>query len=73
MWNSKFDRAFTLVELFVVIAMLSLLIAIILPAVQASREASRHASCLANLRQLALASQNYITSHGTLPYGHPHV
>jgi prepilin-type N-terminal cleavage/methylation domain-containing protein/prepilin-type processing-associated H-X9-DG protein len=64
------DRAaFTLIELLVVIAIIAVLIALLLPAVQAAREAARRAQCCNNLMQLAIALQNYESSHEMLPPG----
>ncbi len=62
-------RGFTLIELLVVIAIIAVLIALLLPAVQAAREAARRASCVNNLKQLALASLNYESSTGSFPMG----
>jgi prepilin-type N-terminal cleavage/methylation domain-containing protein/prepilin-type processing-associated H-X9-DG protein len=60
---------FTLIELLVVIAIIAVLIALLLPAVQAAREAARRAQCVNNLKQLALALQNYISATGAIPPG----
>ncbi len=66
----RVSRAFTLIELLVVIAIIAVLIALLLPAVQSAREAARRIQCTNNLKQLALATHNYIDSNQTFPMGY---
>jgi prepilin-type N-terminal cleavage/methylation domain-containing protein/prepilin-type processing-associated H-X9-DG protein len=64
-------RGFTLIELLVVIALIGVLTALLIPAIQAAREAARQAGCANNLKQLALACLNYENVNGALPIGIP--
>ena len=66
-WNGQPCKGFTLVEILVVIAIIGVLVSLLLPAIHATREASRRTSCLSNLRQIGLAMEQYLDVNKRYP------
>ncbi len=67
--HNRMSNGFTLVELLVVIAIIGVLVALLLPAIQAAREAARRTQCVNNVKQMSLGAANYESANGVFPPG----
>jgi prepilin-type N-terminal cleavage/methylation domain-containing protein/prepilin-type processing-associated H-X9-DG protein len=67
-WRTSARQAFTLVELLVVIAIIGILVALLLPAIQAAREAARRADCVSRMHNMGIAAHNFHDAKGHLPH-----
>ena len=67
--GNQMSRAFTLVEVLVVIAIIGILVALLLPAIQSAREAARRSQCVNNLKQIGLACMNHVDTRKYWPSG----
>lgn len=67
--REDFNRGFTIIELLVVVTIIGVLIALLLPAVQSSRESARRAVCVNNMKQLGIAVNSYYSTYDSLPIG----
>lgn len=67
MKTTKFSSGLTAIELLVVLGIIGLILALLLPAVQAAREAARRGQCANNLHQLGIAIHNYMARTGAMP------
>jgi prepilin-type N-terminal cleavage/methylation domain-containing protein/prepilin-type processing-associated H-X9-DG protein len=67
--NGESEKGFTLIEILVVCGIIGLLLAVVIPAVQSAREASRRVACTNNLKQIGVALSAFAASHNALPFG----
>jgi prepilin-type N-terminal cleavage/methylation domain-containing protein/prepilin-type processing-associated H-X9-DG protein len=68
--SRRYRSGFTMIELLVVLSIISILVALLIPAVQSARESARRASCCNNMKQIALGMQNYVSVFNAFPAGY---